>query len=97
MARARVEVRPMGPRRVTEVQVNGRWLRPGVEFSVRGQRGRFRFHEAAVDDAGTILWLSAYGGSIDPSGYRAWRSFHPKGITVHSKAKLKARPGGRRG
>lgn len=26
-----------------EMQVNGRWLRPGTEFSVRGERGRMRF------------------------------------------------------
>jgi hypothetical protein len=49
---------------------SGRWLRPGVEFSIHGERGRFRFLEHVVN--GDVEWIGAIGGT---KGVRMHRSF----------------------
>ena len=50
----------------------GRILSPGVEFSVRGERGRFRFVEYV--DNGYASWISAVGGT---KGVAMMRAFAP--------------------
>lgn len=55
---------------------SGRWLRPGVEFSVRGERGRFRFLEHVRTPAG-VEWVSAIGGT---KGVLMARAFYPERI-----------------
>lgn len=65
---------------LTEWKANGRILTPGVEVSIRGERGRFRFLYAIRKPDGT-LWLDFVGGR---KGEKAWRSFYPDRVrTVH--------------
>lgn len=54
---------------------SGRWLRPGVEFSVYGERGRFRFLDHVVN--GEVQWIGAIGGT---KGVRMHRSFRPSAV-----------------
>ena len=54
---------------------SGRWLRPGVEFSVHGERGRYRFLEHV--DTGAAQWVSAIGGT---KGVRMFRAFAPERV-----------------
>lgn len=64
-------------------RVNGRYLTPGTEFSVKGQRGRFRFLAYVQTDRGD--WIDCYGGR---QGYGAFRSFSPESVrTVHRTTK----------
>lgn len=57
------------------MQVNGRYLDVGTEFSVRGIRGRFRF----ISESNGIV--SAWGGA---KGKEHMRFFHVEQIkTVH--------------
>ena len=64
------------------VAPSGRHLTPGVEFSVRGERGRFRFVEHVLTEKG-VEWISAIGG---PRGVKTWRAFRPERIRrVHTK------------
>lgn len=51
----------------------GRHLRRGVEFSVHGERGRFRFLEHVRTPEG-VEWLTAAGGT---KGVTMTRSFAP--------------------
>ena len=51
---------------------SGCWLRPGTEFSVYGERGRYRFLEYV--DTGKAHWVSAIGGT---KGVRMYRAFEP--------------------
>lgn len=63
---------------------NRRHVVPGTELSVRGERGRFRFH-AYVTNAKGSTWVDVYGG---PEGRPMWRSFAPDRITrVHRTTK----------
>ncbi|WP_224768996.1 DUF7246 family protein [Nocardioides ochotonae] len=67
------------------VAPSGRHLRPGVEFSVRGERGRFRFLRHVRTETGTE-WVEGIGG---PKGCHQWRSFRPDRIRrVHVKARV---------
>lgn len=71
--------------RSTEVKLHGRWLRPGTEVSIRGVRGRFRFHEM-VEHLGQT-WVTVWGGTKD---YGSWRSFDPERIkAVHTKERMR--------
>lgn len=54
---------------------SGRWLRPGVEFAVRGERGRFRFLRYVRN--GDTEWISAIGGT---KGVRMFRAFRPDAV-----------------
>jgi len=60
----------------------------GCEISVRGVRGRFRFHEH-VETAGGRTWISVYGPITGGAGSRAqWRFFAPGKVkTVHRVTK----------
>lgn len=60
--------------------VNGRLLGKGTEVSIRGERGRFRFWNAARTAAGKEV-LTFIGG---PKGHEAFRSFYAERVkTVH--------------
>ncbi len=65
-----------------EFQHNGRWLRPGTEFTVTGVRGRLRFQSHTKTP--TAEWIDCF--STD----RQYRAFYPHRIkTVHSKNKTR--------
>jgi hypothetical protein len=64
-------------------------LERGTEFSVKGQRGRFRFVDY-VQHASGASWINAYGGDRDPRGRRQFRSFDPAHVrTVHRTTELR--------
>ncbi len=76
---------PVVPR--PEVVVHGRLLTPGMEVSIRGERGRFRFKAAAVTSGGRVV-CDFIGG---PAGHEQWRSFYPERIkTVHRLQRTRA-------
>jgi hypothetical protein len=61
----------------SEVLVNGRWLRPGTEFRVRGERGRFRFTRLVTNRSG-VSWIDCFGSD------RHYRAFYPDRVArVH--------------
>lgn len=73
---------PDGP----PVFVRRRELTPGVEVSIRGERGRFRFVKSSLTSEGRVVC-----DFIGPSeAHAAWRSFYPERIkTVHRIARLR--------
>lgn len=86
MKRTRV-IRPAPPVPQPEVVVHGRRLAPGVEVSIRGERGRFRFKAASVTSGGRVV-CDFIGG---PAGHEQWRSFYPERIrTVHRLQRTRA-------
>lgn len=65
-----------------EIRVHGRVVKPGTEVSIKGERGRFRFIEHVLTEAGAE-WISVVGG---PKGVITQRAFHPDRVkTVHAK------------
>lgn len=75
---------------LTEVIANRRHLVPGVEVSVRGERGRFRFVNAQVTSAGKLV-CNFIGGA---AGHEAFRSFYPDRIRrVHRIMRTRANRG----
>ena len=63
----------------TELQVNGRYVAPGTELSISGERGRYRFVKLVT--TATTEWIDVWGG---PKGREQMRSFRPDRIkTVH--------------
>lgn len=65
-----------------EIQINGRYLRPGTEFKVAGQRGRFRFTRHVTTPTST--WVDARTSD------GRFKSFDPDRIkTVHVKTRLR--------
>lgn len=68
----------------TEVKVNGRWLTPGTEFTVRGQRGRMRFVRHVSYITGSVEWVDCFDKN------KQFRSFRPDKIrTIHAKKKTR--------
>lgn len=64
----------------TEVKVNGRWLRPGTEFKVKGERGRMRFVRHVEYIGGNVSWVDCFDKN------KQFRSFRKDRITrIHSK------------
>lgn len=64
----------------TEMQVHGRYVVPGTELSIQGERGRFRFQRYVLTPNGAA-WIDVIGG---PRGHSHWRCFRPGRIrTVH--------------
>ena len=64
-----------------EVKINGRILVKGTEFSVKGERGRFRFSRYVITSKSE--WIDCIGG---PKGYEKMRSFSPSSVRrVHVK------------
>ena len=74
---------PAGWHIETATQINGRWLRPGTEFRIQGERGRFRFERHVTTP--TSQWIDArtFDGRF--------RSFNPERVkTVHVKQRLRS-------
>lgn len=68
----------------TEVQVHGRWLRPGTEFTVHGVKGRLRFIRHVTNTNTNTDWVEAF--SIN----KQFRAFYPDRITtVHTKTRTR--------
>lgn len=62
-------------------------LEPGVEVSISGERGRFRFVKTTTTAAGREVY--DFIGGVD--GREAWRSFYPERIKrVHRIARTRA-------
>ena len=65
----------------TEMQINGRYVEPGTELKITGERGRFRFMKHVVAPAGE--WIDVWGG---PKGAESIRSFRTDKVKrVHYK------------
>lgn len=68
------------------VQVNGRWLEPGAEVSISGERGRFRYIKLSTTSDGRVV-LDFIGGR---SNHEVLRSFYPDRVrTVHYKTRMR--------
>ena len=66
----------------TEIKINGRYLRPGTEFKVAGQSGRFRFTRQVTTPTST--WIDARTSD------GRFKSFSPERVkTVHAKTRLR--------
>lgn len=64
-----------------EMQINGRYVEPGTELKIQGQRGRFRFIKHVL--TATSEWIDVWGG---PKHQEQWRSFHTEQVKrVHYK------------
>ncbi len=71
---------------IPSVKVHGRTLTPGVEVSIYGARGRFRYQYATRSDNGSVS-LTFVGG---PTGHEAWHSFRPERVRrVHRLCKTR--------
>lgn len=81
MARKKKEQTPNVPEGwvvSTQYQHNGRWLRPGTEFSVHGVKGRCRFIRHVRNTNTETEWVEGF--STD----KQFRAFYPERIkTVH--------------
>jgi hypothetical protein len=62
----------------TAAYVNDVPLERGVEVSIRGRRGRFKFLRATTTTSGQIV-CDFIGGT---AGHESWRSFYPDRITI---------------
>jgi hypothetical protein len=63
-----------------EVQVNGRWLRPGSEFRIRGERGRMRFIKHVTHKHSGLSWVECWDKE------RHFRAFYVDRVaTVHTR------------
>lgn len=72
-----------------ELQHNGRWLRPGTEFSVHGVKGRCRFLRHVVNAQTETEWVEAF--SID----KQFRAFYLDRIkTVHHTTRTRENSNG---
>jgi hypothetical protein len=70
----------------TEIQINGRYVYPGTELKIAGERGRFRFIKHV--NTGEVEWIDVWGGT---KGSENWRSFRSDRIkTVHYKNRTDA-------
>jgi len=64
-----------------EMQINGRYVEPGTELKIRGERGRFRFIKHVITS--TAEWIDVWGG---PKNAQQWRSFRTDKVQrVHYK------------
>lgn len=64
-----------------EMQINGRYVEPGTELKIEGQRGRFRFMQHVL--TATAEWIDVWGG---PKGAESTRSFRTDKVKrVHYK------------
>jgi hypothetical protein len=66
----------------TEIQINGRWVYPGTELKITGERGRFRFIKHVITDKGAE-WIDVWGGTKNSENWRSFRLEQVK--TVHYK------------
>lgn len=66
---------------ITEMQINGRYVEPGTELKISGERGRFRFIKKV--NTGKAEWIDVWGG---PKGAECMRSFKVEKVSrVHYK------------
>jgi len=64
-----------------EMQINGRYVEPGTELKIKGERGRFRFIKHVL--TATAEWIDVWGG---PKHAQQWRSFRTEKVArVHYK------------
>lgn len=64
-----------------ELQINGRYVEPGTELKIKGERGRFRFIKHVLTS--TSEWIDVWGGTKNS---QQWRSFHTDQVQrVHYK------------
>jgi len=64
-----------------EIQINGRYVEPGTELKIKGERGRFRFIKHVLTS--TAEWIDVWGG---PKNAQQWRSFRTDKVQrVHYK------------
>jgi len=69
----------------TWVAPTGRTLTPGVELTIAGERGRFKFIKHVT--SGGKEWIDVLGGK---AGHEMIRSFRPDRVaTVHRLKKLR--------
>jgi hypothetical protein len=54
------------------LKVRGVEVYPGIEMTIIGERGRFRFHHPSWNKDGRLI-LTFIGG---PPGHECWRSFY---------------------
>lgn len=69
---------------VTEMQINGRYVKPGTELKIRGWSGRYRFVKYVKTEKGKE-WVDVWGGSNKAECFRSCTLDRIK--TVHSKNK----------
>ncbi|QWY81892.1 hypothetical protein SEA_HONK_69 [Microbacterium phage Honk] len=60
-----------------ELVINGRHVSPGVELSIRGERGRFRFVKHVIRPERGVEWIDVWGG---PKGCPQLRAFRPEDV-----------------
>jgi len=91
LRRSALRVDSSGPEEVvavastTWVAPTGRTLTPGMELSVTGERGRFRFIKHVA--CGGKEWVDVFGGK---NGHEKTRSFRPEQVAVvHRLKKLR--------
>lgn len=64
-----------------EMQINGRYVEPGTELKISGERGRFRFIKHVL--TANAEWIDVWGG---PKHAQQWRSFRTDRVKrVHYK------------
>lgn len=69
---------------VTEMQINGRHVKPGTELKIKGWSGRYRFVKYVKTETGRE-WVDVWGGSSKAEAFRSCTLDRVK--TVHSKNK----------
>lgn len=83
MSRKKKQIEPLYPAHWdvnNEAQVNGRWLRPGTEFRVRGERGRMTFITHVTHKRTGMAWIECWDKD------RRFRAFYVDRVrTVHTK------------
>lgn len=76
MGRKKKDIIPDGPKPndgweiQTEMQINGRYVKPGTELKITGWTGRYRFVKHVKTESGAE-WVDVIGG---PKGSEAFRS-----------------------
>lgn len=69
---------------VTEMQINGRHVKPGTELKIKGWSGRYRFVKYVKTEKGKE-WVDLWGGNKKAECFRSCRLDMVK--TVHFKNK----------
>jgi hypothetical protein len=73
----------------TQWQHNGRYVHPGTELTIDGERGRFRFVRFVVNSVGKE-WIDVVGGPLGAKGHKTMRSFRPSRVhVVHRTTRMR--------
>lgn len=67
----------------SSARLRGRMVSAGMELSIRGERGRFRFVKHVRNDRTGKEWIDVYGGA---KGHETIRSFRPERVRVVHRA-----------